>query len=53
MVALGQKDRDSANYIRAHMKRRKKKGKAEPPPPPADDSMEGRLARAVNDGAVD
>jgi 5-methyltetrahydrofolate--homocysteine methyltransferase len=46
------RDRDSANYIREHMKKRKKKGKAAPPPP-ADDSIEGRLRQTVIDGATD
>ncbi len=46
------RDRDSADYIREHMKKRKKKGE-EKPPPPADDSIEGRLRQVVIDGAAD
>jgi 5-methyltetrahydrofolate--homocysteine methyltransferase len=41
------RDRDSAGYIREHMKRRKKKVQAEPP---LADSIEARLERAVWDG---
>jgi 5-methyltetrahydrofolate--homocysteine methyltransferase len=41
------RDRDSAGYIREHMKRRKKKVPAERP---AADSIEARLERAVWDG---
>ncbi len=46
------RDRDSAEYIRQHMKRRKKKAKAEAPPPEAD-TIEGRLRQAVIDGTTD
>ncbi len=45
------RDRDSAGYIRDHMKRRRKKGGG-PPEPPADESVEGRLRTAVLDGNV-
>jgi len=45
------RDRDSAGYIREHMKRRKKrKGAAEPR---SADSIETRLERAVVDGNVE
>ncbi|MFH1502677.1 MAG: homocysteine S-methyltransferase family protein, partial [Candidatus Eisenbacteria bacterium] len=44
------RDRDSAGYIRAHMKRRKKKKAAAPPP--SDDSIEGRIRRTVIDGSA-
>jgi 5-methyltetrahydrofolate--homocysteine methyltransferase len=45
------RDRDSAGYIREHMKRRKK-GRGEPGPRPLD-GIEIRVERAVIDGNVD
>jgi 5-methyltetrahydrofolate--homocysteine methyltransferase len=45
------RDRDSAGYIREHMKRRKKR-KSEPEPR-AQDGIETRIERAVIDGNVD
>jgi 5-methyltetrahydrofolate--homocysteine methyltransferase len=44
------RDRDSADYIREHARRRKKKGEAPPAPP---ESVEGRIRQAVFDGDVD
>jgi len=46
------RDRDSAGYIRQHMKRRKSR-KKEPAAPPSDESIEGRLRQAVLDGNTD
>jgi len=46
------RDRDSAGYIREHMKRRKKRREGEPEPRPQD-GIETRIERAVIDGNVD
>ena len=46
------RDRDSAGYIREHLKRRKKRRKGEPEPRPQD-GIEIRIERAVIDGNVD